>query len=163
MPTIDDYQLNLNRRPLVEIISSNFQDDIPFDGQLLTTNEENEKHPASIMHSSGRMMVVYTKAPVNADLQNAELHFRYTDVDRNEFQTVVTWETLASLTTVEAVTLVEMLNGNVAVHWIEYGGGKYYRKYRIVTEVGVLVTQGEINNWTTALGNYGGTHIIRLA
>ena len=37
MPTIEDFQKNLSRRPLVELIASTFQEDIPFDGSILNT------------------------------------------------------------------------------------------------------------------------------
>jgi hypothetical protein len=164
MPTIDDFQKNLNRRPLVEIISSNFLNDIPFDGQFLTTNDEDETHPGVIIHSSGRLMLVFVRASTDTALYPAEIHYKYTDTVRNEFQPVVTWEAVSGNTsTIESISLVEMGDTNVAVIWAEHDGTNYHRRYRIITEVGVLVSQGEIQQWADTLGDFHSSNVIRLA
>lgn len=161
MTTIDDFQTNLNRRPLVELISSSLQADIPFDGVFLNSNDENETHPSSIVHSTGRILTVFIRDRT-LSVDNQEIHFKFTDVNRTEFQTVITWESAQVLSDIEGVSLTELKNGNVGVIWLEYSGGKYFLKYRIVDEVGILVTQGEVDNWTADQGNASGPAVLHL-
>ena len=56
-------QENPSRRPLVEIISSQRSDDIPFDGTFLTSETFNEFGVNLIPHSSGRLCIAYCYGP----------------------------------------------------------------------------------------------------
>ncbi len=66
MGSVDDFQKNLSRRPIVEIMAGSSQDSIPFDGKFLTNNSEDENHPSTIVHSSGRVLAVVKKEPFDA-------------------------------------------------------------------------------------------------
>jgi hypothetical protein len=162
MPTIDDFQNNLNRRPLVELIASNFQDEIPFDGSLLTTNDEDEFHPSTLMHSGGRLMVVFAKQPANPVLDNEEIHFIYTDTAREEFQTAVSWETSYNLSNIVGVSMDEMSDGNVLVLWMEWKSGTYYIERRIITETGTLVSSGNVTSFADTEGDASGITTLRI-
>ncbi len=162
MPTIDDFQQNLNRRPLVEILATTFQEDIPFDGQLLTTNEEDETHPSSIVHSSGRLIVVYAKEPVDPVTQNKQIHYKFTDTDREQFGDAVTWETTVNLSSIGGVSLTELKNGNVGIIWFEFLSGNYYLQRRIVQADGTLVSTAQIDTWADTLGHVSGPTVLRL-
>ncbi|MHA2010690.1 MAG: hypothetical protein ACW980_25560 [Promethearchaeota archaeon] len=139
MPTIDDFQNNLNRRPLVELIASNFQDEIPFDGSLLTTNDEDEFHPSTLMHSGGRLMVVFAKQPAN-----------------------VSWETSYNLSNIVGVSMDEMSDGNVLVLWMEWKSGTYYIERRIITETGTLVSSGNVTSFADTEGDASGITTLRI-
>ena len=56
-------QENPSRRPLVEIISSQRSDDIPFDGTFLTSETFSEFGVNLIPHSSGRLCIAYCYGP----------------------------------------------------------------------------------------------------
>lgn len=48
-----------SRHPIIEITPNLAVDDIPFDGQFLTSETTNEQRPNSIAHSSGRLCLIY--------------------------------------------------------------------------------------------------------
>lgn len=164
MTTIDDFQNNLNRRPLVELISSNFVQEIPFAGKRLTTNDEWESHPSTLMHSSGRLIVVFSKLGIvdSSGTDNQEVHYYFTDTDRNEFQSPVTWETTNALSDVRGIDLEEMADGNVLITWIEYLSSHFYFRRRIVAQTGTLVSEGAVADWADTDGDVHGVTMLRI-
>ena len=165
MPTIDDFQKNLSRRPLVELIASTFQEDIPFDGQFLTQDDENETHPVSMIHSDGRMITVFKRIPDNPILDNELFIMKITDPDRQEFQaTEITWETKITLSEIKFLAITELYNGNIAVLWWEYKNGSpdWWNYARIMDSQGNFDSEVLIDSWNDTETDVTGLAILRM-
>lgn len=158
MVTVNDFQKNLNRRPIVEIISGSFQNDIPFDGEIITDETDDESLPFTIMHSSGRLLLVYL---LETSSGNDEIHYKYTDTSREQFSSV-SWQTFNTNAVVEDLSMTELKNGNVGIMWLEFKSGTYYLRIRIVQEDGIFVSESEMFNVVAAQGDYIGANTLRL-
>lgn len=134
------------RHPLVEVKSYNAVDDIPFNGQTLTTESINETNPSAIVHSSGRLATCYIYGPDGSSLYL--LRLTYSDVSRTQFYTIDLGTAAAPI--ILWCSICELTNENVGVIWIENDAANHlYRlKYRIITETGVSVSTAEIANWS---------------
>ncbi len=158
MVTINDFQHNTNRRPLVELISSSFVQDIPFDGKLLTTETQDETHSTSITHSSGRILMAY--AQVEA-VGNQEIHYKFSDIDRQEFSEVV-WSISSSTRTVEGISITELNNGDIGIVWLENDNDTtYYLQRKTMTVLGVELTTGLIGSWAFSIDT-GAPSVLQL-
>lgn len=129
--TLAAAQDNISRRPLVEILSSSPAADIPFDGQMLTTESTAETAPNAITHSSGRLCVVYTFGSG----VSAQLKYVNTDPDRSTFSFI----TVAAAYLLDA-SLCEMGGGNIGIVCITKDGTNYYLKTLILSPTGSVVT-----------------------
>ncbi len=156
--TLATAQDSQSRRPLIELISQNPTLDIPFDGQLLTSEVLNEQRPNVISHSSGRFCGIYLYGP---DFPTPpSLKYFYTDVERASFH----WVTFASpyIIFIEA-TLCELSDGNIGI--IYYGtydeDHRFY--YKIVSPTGAsIVADTQVVSYAAA--NIIATpFVIRLA
>lgn len=139
-----------SRKPLVEIISSQKIDDIPFDGSLLTAETFNEYGVNLIPHSSGRLAMAYC---YGADSDgDCGIKYVYTDAERLEFFTVTIELYTAPTFTMKAVSICEMTGGNIGLVYLvddQSTGIHYYRLLRrIITVTGAAVSSAEIANWS---------------
>ena len=165
MPTIEDFQKNLSRRPLVEIIASTFQNDIPFDGVLLTQDEENETHPVSIIHSNGRMITAFKRIPDNPTLDNELFIMKITDINRQEFQaTEIEWETKVTLSEIKRLAIIELYDGRIAVLWWEYKNGSpdWWNYARIMDSEGNFDSEVLIDSWNDTETDVTGLAIFKM-
>lgn len=142
-----------SRHPLVEIVSAQKGDDIPFDGTYLTPETFNEYSPSVIAHSSGRLCLAYTYGPEDMGdsvTYNSGIKYVYTDADRTTFTTVTI--TLYTNTNYEmqSVSICEMTDGNIGIIcMVDDSSANVYRILRrIVTVAGVAVSNAEIANWS---------------
>ena len=142
-PVLATAQNSLSRHPIVEIISSQLVDDIPFDGALLTAETTNEDKPNLITHSSGRLCLVYT-----FDSPTAVLKYCYTDSDRTMF-TTVTIDPPSNHEFVEA-SLCELANGDIG---IVYHARRLSDQYHILRQM-VLTVEGEVVSADSQIAAY---------
>ena len=153
-PTLATAQNSQSRRPLVEILSQNPIADIPFDGNILTAETDPEQKPNSIIHSSGRLCLVYHFDPTGAT--PPMIKYVYTDVDRGVFNIVNL--TIGSGDLKEA-SLCELANGNIGIVFIQ---GLLLR-YLIVTVEGVIVTSSTTIETFTSSYVIDMPFVVRLA
>lgn len=160
MTTIDDFQKNLSRRPLIELTSGGFANDIPFDGEILTSETDNEFQPHQIIHSSGRLLLLYGEADTVSGERT--FHFKYTDTTRLEFVGETTWTVINSGATLKGISMTEMKDGNVAVMWNEWLTNTHYFYARIVDSVGTLVQNNLMFSSVTTEDYYSAPTVLRL-
>lgn len=141
-------QDNHSRRPIVEIISAQKGDDIPFDGTFLTPETFNEYSPSVIAHSSGRLCLAYCYGP-DAD-EDCGIKYVYTDTDRTVFNTVTIELYTNFLNKMKSVSICEMTDGNIGiVALVDSVTNHVYRLVRMILTVeGVTVSSAEIANWS---------------
>lgn len=146
--TLATAQSYIGRKPLVEIVSAQRGDDIPFDGQLLTTETFNEYSPSVIAHSSGRLALAYVYGPDGDG--HCGIKYVYTDASRTEFTTVTIKLYLASAYVMKSVSICEMSDGNIGIiALVNDGVAHVYRLLRrIITVTGEAVSNAEIANWS---------------
>ena len=129
-PILEAAQDAQSRHPLAEIVSTSMVADIPFDGQLLTSETTDEQAPGAITLSSGRLVVVYR-------LGTRYIQYTYTDTERTEFGRVVL-DAGAGASVIEACP-VELEDGNVGIVWTETYGGQYRLRQMTVSPVGAIL------------------------
>lgn len=121
-------QSNQYRQPICEILSCETVASIPFNGEFLSTSATNEQHPATIMHSTGRLIAAYL-------VGTSTIRYSYTDAART-FYTTVDFS-LGSGRVGGEVAVCERADASVGIVWVETYGGNTSIKYRIVTVLGV--------------------------
>ena len=140
-----------SRNPLVEIISDQWTGSIPFDGQFLTSETTDEQKPNVIMHSSGRLCLVYI-------LGTTKIKYVYTDTERTEF--ILKEFAFDSL---QAVSLCEMVDGNIGIIFIT-GGTDRQLRYMILSPTGDIVTAHTlIAQYTGATSTVDMPFVLKLA
>ena len=137
-----------SRHPLVEIVSSQRNADIPFDGSFMTSETFNEYGANVIAHSTDRLCIAYCYGK-DAD-DDCGIKYVYTNVDRTEFITVTIELYTDSSYVMNGVSICEMSDGNIGlVYLVNDTGNHVYRLLRrIVTVTGVAVSNAEIANWS---------------
>ena len=176
------------RNPRIKLLSQSPVADIPFDGQLLTSETVNEKQPNTIIHSSGRLISTYVYGPSSGVYY---IKFFYTDVNRQQFSyttlSIPNGHILLNACLCEiwgaGVAGVEFTdndvvftdseivwtdteasgdqNYNVGLIFLTTSGNNYYLYYRIVTSTGTAVTSNTlIASWSTSLVT-GSPSVIR--
>jgi hypothetical protein len=139
--TLQTAQDGQTHKPIVEIISSQNTEDIPFDGQFLTNETMKEQLSNVITHSSGRLCLIYTfgddlvypYTPTNI------FKYVYTDESRLEFNFV----SLAlgdSTTILTDASLCEMTNGNIGIIYRDVRGSENRLYSMIITAIGEIVS-----------------------
>jgi len=126
-----------SRHPLVEIVSAQKGDDIPFDGTYLTPEIFNEYSPSVIAHSSGRLCLAYCYGPDAND--DSGIKYVYTDTDRTTFNTVTIELYTSDAYEMKSVAICEMTNGNIGIIClVDDSSANVYRLLRrVVTVAGV--------------------------
>jgi len=117
--TLASSQELLSRHPIVEIISSQFIDDIPFDGSFLTSETRDEKRPNAIMHSSGRIFLAYIfdSGQGFSDTRPNSIKFAYTDTERRALS-FSTYQLESGWGPILDLSLCELANGNIGIIFI---------------------------------------------
>ena len=103
-------QDNASRYPLVEIKAGQFADDLPLAGQRLNAETLDQTGAASLLHSSGRLITVYTQDEfdiINYSARSVKLV--YTDPQRVEFHYADLFQTTGS-GKFSDLTLTEMVD-----------------------------------------------------
>ena len=136
-PILATAQDSESRRPLVDIISTQAVDYIPFDGQWLADSGELDQKPNMITHSTGRLCVVYTQG-------SGLLVLGVTDVERLEFDFYSAVTAAAGFSLQEAA-ICELANGHLGLvyHEIETGVEQTL-KWAEFTLAGAMVASGTI-------------------
>ncbi|MFA6290234.1 MAG: sialidase family protein [Victivallales bacterium] len=146
--TLATAQNSQSRHPLVEIISSQRTEDIPFDGSFLTGETFNEYGPNVIQHSSGRLGIAYCYGPDTGSISG--IKYVYTDTSRTEFTTVSIPLYISVSYIMMGISLCEMTGGNIGLTYLvnDTGNHVYRLLRRIITVTGVAVSNAEIANWS---------------
>lgn len=140
-PILAAAQDSTARKPIVEIISSQRGEDIPFDGVQLTLESFDEFQAFVIPHSSGRIVGAYCYG-MDDDGDGGFKYF-YTDPERLEF-TIVTREIWTDgATTSKHVSLVEMADGKIGVIYNYAGTTNDYVISKILNLDGSIVAGSE--------------------
>lgn len=139
-------QSNASRYPIAEIISQQREDDIPFDGTLLTSETFDEYGVNMVATSSGSLVMAY----IYHSTLTSGIKFVYTDTARMTFTTVDLPLYTYSLSEIIGVSICEMTDGNIGmVLLVDNKSSHLYRLIRrIYTPAGVAVSDAEIANWS---------------
>lgn len=147
-PTLAAAQDSQSRHPILEIISSKMTEDIPFLGNRLTDSSSNETHSNMVMHSTGRVEVIYRTS--------GHLYLAYTDEAKTSFSYVDL--PLGSFGTPVEATICELANGNIGIIFIT--ATKLVEM--VVSPTGTVVTAAtEVASFTS--GTVTSPFVIRLA
>lgn len=131
-------QDSLNRQPLVELISTQIADAIPFDGQYFNDDLDTERKPNTIIGSTGQVFTVFIRDVSSTD----QIIFLYTDVDKT-FWTEAS-AILSTAFTISNLTLVELTNGNIGIIYTEQSGTTYYLKQITIDLEGTIISASSI-------------------
>jgi hypothetical protein len=142
-----------SRHPLVEIISAQKGNEIPFDGTYLTPETFNEYSSAPIAHSTGRLCKAYCYGPEDMGDSvhyNSGIKYVYTDTDRTEFTTVTITLYTNPAYEMKSVSICAMTDGNIGIIcMVDDSSANVYRILRrIVTVTGTAVSNAEIASWS---------------
>ncbi len=148
-PKLKTAQDGILHNPIIEILSSQWTNDIPFDGQFLD-GISNETDPSVIVHSSGRLCLIY--------ILNGYLHYVYTDTDRTEFNHV----SFTDYNVMKNVSLCELTDGNIGIFYCYQSSGNYYVRYKIISVTGTQLFDGAIFNQADTI-YLSGPCVITLA
>lgn len=120
-------QENSSRFPLVEIKAGQFAEDLPLAGQRLNRETLDQSDAASITHSTGRLITVYTQDEyVDTVIHSARsVRLVYTDPERIEFAYVYLFSATGT-GKLSDLSLVETADGKLTLAYVFYGAdGKY--------------------------------------
>ena len=151
-PTLLTAMQDMERRPLVEIISKEDDSSIPFDGAFLDNSIELQKSPCAILHSSGRILhaIFYGTSGVNG----SHIRFRYSDTERTVFTVVDLLVDISTTSIGVDLAMVEMADGNVGIVFsVAINAGALAFNTMIVTDTGIVVTAPVANNYKFFGGN----------
>ena len=152
-PVFAAAQASVTRRPLVEILSSQFVADIPFDGQTLTSETTAEQSPNLIRHSTGRLALVYSYS-------TNVIKYVYTDLNRTAFTSVAL--AIPGGHTLLETSICELTGGNVGIVYRTSYSGTHYLKYKTITVTGTAVASGDIVSFS-ASPDMSGPAVLALA
>lgn len=134
---------DVSRNPCARVYLDRGYDSIPFLGRVINENTVNEKFPCHLIHSTGRICLVYSKYNTGSGKYN--LYYKYTNTS------ATLWETEVALITTSTdclnPTIVELANGNLGIV-VNYGGTLYS---------GVINTSGTILTAFATLSTTGVT------
>jgi len=111
-------QDGVEHHPIVQLLSMKTVADIPFTGNVFTSDTK-EMKPKFLVHSSGRIIGFNLEY---ADSTTNHLYMFYTDVDRIEFTIDIP---LITNTDIDDFALVELVNGDIGVCYIRKNGANY--------------------------------------
>lgn len=140
--TLKTAQDSNSHRPIIEIMSVGMVDDIPFDGQYLTTETTNEQKPNIIFHSSGRLISVYIYGTTYVE-------FVKTDASRTEFiHTRLTQSDLGcSGETIIEASICELTDSNIGIVFITSSLTNFRLRYAVLTISGTVSDSGLIETY----------------
>lgn len=147
--TLAAAQESASRHPLVEILSLQAGEDIPFDGTFLTTATYDESAPAIFAHSSGRLVAAYAYFDGSA----WSIKYVWTDEPRQtfSFQTIAETGLGFTITTLRGISLVELDSGDVGIVWmLDEGTSNYHLRRCTVPVAGGTATRSTIASWALA-------------
>ncbi len=124
-PTLATAQNSQSRHPLVEILSQPMVADIPFDGQLLTSETTNEQKPNAITHSTGRLVLAQV-------FGTTKIRYFYTDPARTAFELPVEFTVAGTL---QEVCPCELANGNIGIIYSMVAGDSTRQIRRIIISI----------------------------
>ena len=155
--TLQTAQDGLIRNPILSLVSSQIAADIPFDGELLTSETNDESAPNVIMHSTGRLCFVFSFAYSGSYYK---VIYGYTDVDRKNFYYS---EGYYGTDTVLDCSLCELADGNIGIITLTETGANYWLKYRTMSVTGVTITNDNIQGYAKSSYWIGSPYVIKLA
>lgn len=147
-PVLASAQNNQNRKPIIDLVAKAFKDDIPFDGQFLTTASLNEQNPVTIMHSTGRLLVAY-------QYDSTKIKYVYTDVSRTEF----TFVEFNIGSPIQDLAMVELADHNIGIVYFVNSGGNYFLYRKIISILGVEISTVQMASWATSVFTDGPTAV----
>ncbi len=152
-PTLATAQDSFDRQPIIELLSTQIEDAIPFNGNYFNEYTAAESGTSLLAGSSGALFCSF--------IRNNVVYFMYTDTDRNTWSEVVAYTPVSY--TVTETSVVELTNGRIAVVFIEYTGTTYRLSYIEVDVTGsVVVTRTTIATFSAGIV-ISGVYIYRLS
>lgn len=144
---------------ILDIVSEPIIADIPFVGYLLTDETTNEHEPNVIMHSSGRLNLIYT-------FGTNSFKFVYTDLERTQFYFVtINYSDIGmgiAETALEA-SICELSDGNIGMIFISCTVSNYYLKRVILTNIGSIQSYATIASYSrSSVYEINSPFVIRL-
>jgi hypothetical protein len=133
--TLSAAQDSLERQPIVEVISTQTDAAIPFDGEYFNFGTDLERDSNLIAHSSGRMVA----AGVRLVSGYRKLVLLYTDTDKTFWTEQIFHSTTLLSENIQNLHIVEMPDGNIGVVVITYVI-TYKLQYMIISQIGNVVT-----------------------
>ena len=138
-------QESASRFPLVEIKAGQFAADLPLAGQRLNAETLDQTGAASLLHSSGRLIAVYTQDeasdPITYPARSVKL--AYTDPDRVEFHYTNLFQASGNGTFYD-LSLAEMADGRLALAYVFKDGSAYSLKIAVFAHDGSGLLQYSI-------------------
>lgn len=138
-PILTAAQTAQSRHPLVEIISSRFVEDIPFSGQMLTSETLDESNSSIILHSSGRLALIY--------VFNGGLKYSYSDLERQVMNFV---DLAVGGIHVDDAAICEMADKNIGILYRghdAYDEENLYLFRIIIDETGTIISSAQVANY----------------
>jgi hypothetical protein len=169
-PVLQTRMDSTNRRPMIDVIAQGAVSEIPFLGNLFTTESVNEKNPNLINHSSGRICMVYYFGAEGSHPYYS-IKYAYSDTDQISYTTVTFANTDYDII---GIDICELSDTNIGIVWIERNTStkQYQLKRKIITVTGVEVSSAIIASWAygtyytsgpTVCNNTNGTYILYYA
>ena len=138
-------QESASRFPLVEIKAGQFAADLPLAGQRLNAETLDQTGAASLLHSSGRLIAVYTQDeasdPITYPARAVKL--AYTDPDRVEFHYADLFQASGNGTFYD-LSLAEIADGRLALAYVLKDGSAYSLKIAVFAHDGSGLLQYSI-------------------
>lgn len=160
-PSLKTAQDSSSHHPIIEVISRSLIEEIPFDGQYLTTETTDEQRPNLIMHSSGRVCNIFTFGTNN-------FRFVTTTEDKTEFRYHILNKTnlgcASGITLIEA-TLCELNNddNDIGIVFLCSDGNNYYLRQAIIDIDGNIISTALIDTYSKLTYSYvRSPYVIRL-
>lgn len=148
------------RKPIIDVTARAAVSSIPFYGNFLTPETNNENNPNAINHSTGRICAVYIYGPDSTLTYDYSLKYVYSDAARSYYTTAS-----FNLTDNEiiGVSLCELVNGNIGIVYLEdTGSSAYALKQKIITVTGTAVSAATIATFSST-SFMSGPSVIRDA
>ena len=134
-PTLQTVQDGFERKPIIELISTQIDNAIPFEGQYFNTYTDNETGQDIINTTTGQ---IFTSS-IRTNGNYRDLILNYTDTGRIFF-TEVNIQTSPSNKLYLETCLFEIANGNIVILYTYLYSSKYYIDEIIVDKTGVIVS-----------------------
>ena len=141
------------RQPLMELVSSQFIEDIPFDGQYFNSSTTKEEHPSMIALSNGRLANVFIRP-------GGKIYLIYSDTDKIEWNEILLKDETGE---VYHVSICEISTNVIGIFYVQYSSSTYRLKYMLVSDVGVVNTDGTIiESYAAATATVASANVIKL-
>ena len=122
--TLKAAQDGLTHKPICKIVSTSLAADIPFDGQLFSSQTSDETNPDMTAHSSGRLVSTFVR--------DGDLYLMYSDATRTTWTEVLVFNNsgISGFSVMDA-SIVELSTGNLGIVFLARSS-TYDRLYSMI-------------------------------